>query len=689
MRSCRKLTYVAVASAIGAVLATWPGSPAAGLDPPYGQLSLELAVGGTCQSSTQIAVELWMRNITGTNVTGFQAFVAFDTNLFDFNCGDSAYTNSPFPLHIIQMCNAEMEPGVLYLDGSDNFNGGGTDQDALLATLVFDVSEQCTWATFGFAFSPPFFSQLSFEGEPIPTGTKSSPAFFLDDQPPQFTFCPSDMTIECDVDPTPANTGGFCTATDNCGAATVSHDDQFVPNPAPCDYTGVIMRTWTAEDACGNTSTHVQEITLVDTTPPEIDPDDDNNPDFQLEVTVPSDAGGCESTYQPSNPTATDNCSPSIQFSCERYEGVPVSDCCFAHGTAGCNDPECEEAVCDLDEFCCSFGWDSLCADSAATLCSDLCAEGVPPSGLDCDGTVDPYDCGMVYTLRWTAVDGCGNVSEPVDQTLIVECTNTLNITIDLAGVFEPCERCIHFVADDCSTADVVLSFEADGSNVTPVNGSGIGFAFDGPGGGNSGLVGPPEPARFSGPVPLPCGDWTFVCIKDQQHTLYETTTIQITGKEYVADTIPVILRPGDTDNDSDVDINDVTWLLLTFGQLPAYGGCPWDGTRDADFNCSGDVDSADYNLISTNWLQYSTCDCGQALPLEGLLDLLGDVPPPSSHGKTWLSTTELPVDVVPYVDLNVDGRVDYKDVDIFETIHGLSDTLSTLMRESGGPQGW
>jgi len=67
---------------------------------------------------------------------------------------------------------------------------------------------------------------------------------------------------------------------------------------------------------------------------------------------------------------------------CEGVGGCPDSanDCCVpsADGTPGCNDPECCDAVCAADPFCCSVAWDGLCSGAAAGLCVALC-------GVDCD----------------------------------------------------------------------------------------------------------------------------------------------------------------------------------------------------------------------------------------------------------------------------------------------------------------
>ncbi|RLG38661.1 MAG: hypothetical protein DRO01_06270, partial [Thermoproteota archaeon] len=81
---------------------------------------------------------------------------------------------------------------------------------------------------------------------------------------------PDDVTIECDASTDPANTG-TATATDNCCSAddiVISYTDQL--DSSDCCGGGTITRTWSAEDACGNTATGVQIITIEDTTAPVI-----------------------------------------------------------------------------------------------------------------------------------------------------------------------------------------------------------------------------------------------------------------------------------------------------------------------------------------------------------------------------------------------------------------------------------
>jgi hypothetical protein len=55
----------------------------------------------------------------------------------------------------------------------------------------------------------------------------------------------------------------------------------------------------------------------------------------------------------------------------------PTSNCCFAHPTPGCDDPQCEAAVCAIQSFCCDFEWDAFCAQLALNFCPGLCGSAL------------------------------------------------------------------------------------------------------------------------------------------------------------------------------------------------------------------------------------------------------------------------------------------------------------------------
>src|SRR5690606_1427773 len=70
-----------------------------------------------------------------------------------------------------------------------------------------------------------------------------------------------------DTDPAVNTSLGVATASDACdGTPTVDYADAITGGACPQEY--VITRTWTAEDADGNTATCIQIITVDDSTPP-------------------------------------------------------------------------------------------------------------------------------------------------------------------------------------------------------------------------------------------------------------------------------------------------------------------------------------------------------------------------------------------------------------------------------------
>lgn len=82
------------------------------------------------------------------------------------------------------------------------------------------------------------------------------------------------------------------------------------------------------------------------------------------------------------------DCSDIDLTGCQMFGG----DCCEPHGGTGCDDPECTEAVCAADPFCCSVSWDGLCSGAANTVCA-TCGPGFCPNGfVDGDEECDTDD---------------------------------------------------------------------------------------------------------------------------------------------------------------------------------------------------------------------------------------------------------------------------------------------------------
>jgi len=61
-----------------------------------------------------------------------------------------------------------------------------------------------------------------------------------------------------------------------------------------------------------------------------------------------------------------------------------AGDCCSPHDNPSCDDAECCEQVCAVDDYCCTVRWDAACAAEARNSCTgrkDACP--LPPCGSD------------------------------------------------------------------------------------------------------------------------------------------------------------------------------------------------------------------------------------------------------------------------------------------------------------------
>ena len=271
---------------------------------------------------------------------------------------------------------------------------------------------------------------------------------------------------------------------------------------------------------------------------------------------------------------------------------------------------------------------------AATDNCGGVTVACYPPSGTTFpSNTTTPVTC--------VATDTCGNTATRTFNVTVTP-TNKVQLSVQLVGVVGPVTRCIHFQTNGCSgVTDVQLNFNASG--------------------------------LFTGEIEVPCGTWTSLCAKDRQHTKWTSSLLGLNfdGTKYVASST-ISLVAGDTDDDGDVDIHDVTWFIDQFGDLTVSGGCPYNGTsRDADFSDNGAVGSEDYSFLVAAWLTSSSCACAP-------LTYEGDGP-----GFSVRSSMAVGDPAGAAADLNSDGLVDYRDVQVFESRNGLSGELSAAMHAS------
>jgi hypothetical protein len=458
----------------------------------------------------------------------------------------------------------------------------------------------------------------------------------VDTTAPVFDNCPADATAECTPSAPPT-----VTATDNCDASVsvglVTGDPVSAEDPAcPQHYT--ITRTWTATDDCGNSDTCVQVITVQDTTAPTISCND-GEPDVNDDIVVNAAAGSCTAVVSIPSPTVGDACDPSPGMAFVREDGAGSLSAPFSSSFAG--------------------------------------VHGVG-----------------VTEIVWTATDACGNTAN-CSQTVTVNAVNeVVNLSIELQGVNSPVSRCVRIIGTPgaCQGTDgfATLSF----------------VDHDGDDANHNGLVDASEPALIAAtrvravvpsasnpnPVLIACGVYSGICIKDEQHGLIASTGITDGGTQYVGGSL-MTLMGGDTDNDSDVDIHDVTFFLSRFGTPdPSYacGSYDVEAHRGADFSVNGNVGAEDYTFLSDNWQLSTTCSCSspflgepddQPLPADDVL-----APQIQFTDKRSLLASEMAPDVAVKVDLNRDGRFDYLDVERFENERGYSHALSAKMRGGAIP---
>ena len=139
------------------------------------------------------------------------------------------------------------------------------------------------------------------------------------------------------------------------------------------------------------------------------------------------------------NPACADACPDPV---C----GAPdAGNCCVPHNNSNCNDLECCETVCALDQTCCDIVWDAICAAIANQECDTLCGGGLscgdPEAGSCCNEHAEPYCsngkcCALVCSFDETccitewdttcvklaqAFCGCGSVAGKGEEATIDE----------------------------------------------------------------------------------------------------------------------------------------------------------------------------------------------------------------------------------------------------------------------------
>jgi hypothetical protein len=323
----------------------------------------------------------------------------------------------------IYLYNADLvsvTPGLAALDH------GGCDINYLGLTVHFTISAAQaaagdSWVVYG--------GHLAGEGGAIPLGAPESGTLDIFEPNDPIITCPSDVTIECDEDDSPANTGEATAVTDCPDAGfTFTHEDEVTVISDGCPTVQVIARLWTVTDACGNSSSCEQVITVVDNTAPSLTVPDDTTVEC-TDSTSPSNTG--EATGSDTCGSVTITSSDTSVAGCGTTEVITRT--WLATDDCG-NTTSLAQTITVTDstppELSCPASFTVECdsvPDAETPEVTDNC-DSVPE--LDLDETREDGDCPFSYTLTltWTATDACGNTAT-CEQLVTLEDTTPPEIT--------------------------------------------------------------------------------------------------------------------------------------------------------------------------------------------------------------------------------------------------------------------
>jgi hypothetical protein len=235
----------------------------------------------------------------------------------------------------------------------------------------------------------------------------------VDDEPPVIT-CPPDVTFECDA----IGDYGEATATDNSQLPPlISYRDSITWQR--CEHEYIMIRTWTATDRSGNSSSCDQTININDSTPPVI--------------VCPNDTTvACSEIGNLPHAQAWDNCVEDLHMD---YEPVRVEDDerlkfvlirTWEVTDGCCNKVGCYQRVTLIDTIPPVLE----CAPDDTISCQEIPIFTDPIATDDCeprceiealsgDHSTDPATGIETFTRCWIAYDHAGNASETCCQTIV------------------------------------------------------------------------------------------------------------------------------------------------------------------------------------------------------------------------------------------------------------------------------
>jgi alpha-tubulin suppressor-like RCC1 family protein len=280
------------------------------------------------------------------------------------------------------------------------------------------------------------------------TSSKTQLITVQDTQVPVLSYAPVDVTVECNAVPAAA----ILTATDNCSTPVVTYNE--VRTDGNCSGNYILTRTWTATDACGNTSSKTQLITVQDTQVPVLSY-------APVDVTVECNAVPAAAVL-----TATDNCSiPVVTYSESRADGNCSGNYTLTRtwtATDACGNTSSKTQVITVQDT--QVPVLSAAPADATVECNAVPAAAVLTAADNCSMPAVTYNevrtdgnCSgnHILTRTWTATDACGNTSTKI-QVITVQDTQVPVLSAAPADVTVECNAvpaaAVLTATDNCST---------------------------------------------------------------------------------------------------------------------------------------------------------------------------------------------------------------------------------------------
>ena len=262
-------------------------------------------------------------------------------------------------------------------------------------------------------------------------GNESSASYTItvrDLVPPVLGNVPANDSLSCEA-PIPSDAPLH---QDDCGMSTLSTSMTTLAGSCPENYT--LVRTFTAEDECGNTSSAIQEVVFTDTVAPMI-------------LTMPADLVlACEDAVADSAITASDNCSDlalawsdsTVAGDCpQEYTIIRTHTAEDACGNSSSHVQtidvvdEVAPAFTDLEAFVTTSCGDALTAFASA---EDTCsAVTLTFATFSAYGSAVPGQQIRLYT----AMDECGNSTEGIQLVSFTDAANCSGCTNETAQNYD------------------------------------------------------------------------------------------------------------------------------------------------------------------------------------------------------------------------------------------------------------